>query len=55
VSALPPIFPTHSKEAHDRIAANTPLRHFGQPDDIANAVLFFCSDYSRFVTRTYLT
>jgi 3-oxoacyl-[acyl-carrier protein] reductase len=42
------------KEARDRIAANTPLRRFGQPDDIANAVLFFCSDYSRFVTGTYL-
>lgn len=42
------------KEARDRIAANTPLRRFGQPDDIANAVLLFCSDYSRFVTGTYL-
>jgi hypothetical protein len=42
------------KEARERIAANTPLRRFGQPEDIANAVVFFCSDYSRFVTGSYL-
>ena len=42
------------KETRERVAANTPLRRFGQPEDIANAVLFFCSDYSRFVTGTYL-
>ena len=42
------------KETRERVAANTPLRRFGQPEDIANAELFFCSDYSRFVTGTYL-
>jgi len=36
------------------MAARTPLRRLGQPDGIAGAVLFFCTDWSRFVTGTYL-
>jgi 3-oxoacyl-[acyl-carrier protein] reductase len=43
-----------SKEMREKTAAHTPLRRFGQPDDVAGAVLFFCADYSRFVTGTYL-
>ena len=35
-------------------AARTPLRRIGEPDDIAGAVLFFCTDWARFVTGTYL-
>ena len=42
------------KETRDRVAAHTPLRRFGQPEDVAGAVLFFCADWSRFVTGTYL-
>ena len=42
------------KEMRERVTAHTPLRRFGQPDDVAGAVLFFCADYSRFVTGTYL-
>jgi 3-oxoacyl-[acyl-carrier protein] reductase len=41
-------------DIRERIAKNTPLRRFGQPEDIAGAVLFFCSDAARFVTGTYL-
>lgn len=41
-------------EQKDRIAGATPLRRFGQPDEIAGAVLFYCSDWARFVTGTYL-
>ncbi len=43
-----------SQEARDKLAERTPLRRFGQPDDVAGAVLFFCVDWSRFVTGTYL-
>jgi len=31
-------------------AANTPVRRVGQPADIANAIAFFCSEDSGFVT-----
>lgn len=43
--------PEATKEA---IAHHTPLRRLGQPEDVAGAVLFFCADWSRFVTGTYL-
>jgi 3-oxoacyl-[acyl-carrier protein] reductase len=42
------------QDARDKLAERTPLRRFGQPEDIASAVLFFCADWSRFVTGTYL-
>jgi 3-oxoacyl-[acyl-carrier protein] reductase len=38
----------------EAIAAHTPLRRLAQPDDIAGAVLFFCTDGARHVTGTYL-
>lgn len=42
------------KEMQDAVAAHTPLRRLAEPDDIAGAVLFYCADWSRFVTGTYL-
>jgi 3-oxoacyl-[acyl-carrier protein] reductase len=42
------------KQMHEAVAAHTPLKRLAQPDDIAGAVLFFCADWSRFVTGTYL-
>jgi 3-oxoacyl-[acyl-carrier protein] reductase len=36
------------------VAAHTPLRRVGEPDDVAGAVLFYCADWARFVTGTYL-
>jgi 3-oxoacyl-[acyl-carrier protein] reductase len=35
-------------------AERTPLKRVAEPDDIAGAVLFYCADWSRFVTGTYL-
>ena len=46
-SFLPP-------EAKAGAAAHTPLRRIGQPEDAAGAVLFFASDYSEFITGTWL-
>lgn len=43
-----------SKEMHEAIAAHTPLRRLAKPVDVASAVLFYCTDDSRFVTGTYL-
>jgi 3-oxoacyl-[acyl-carrier protein] reductase len=42
------------QEMKDAVAARTPLGRIGQPDDIAGAVLFYCLDWSRFVTGSYL-
>jgi len=42
------------KEAHDATTARTPLRRLAQPDDVAGAVLFYCAEWSRHVTGTYL-
>jgi len=36
--------------ALDRIGQNVPLGRVGQPEDIANAVLFLCSDMSSWIT-----
>jgi 3-oxoacyl-[acyl-carrier protein] reductase len=47
ISFLPP-------EAKAGAAAHTPLRRIAQPEDVAGAVLFFASDYSGFVTGTWL-
>ena len=42
------------KEMHEAIAAHTPLRRLAKPEDIAGAILFYCSDESRSETGTYL-
>ncbi|MBD3168489.1 MAG: SDR family oxidoreductase [candidate division Zixibacteria bacterium] len=42
------------EEMKAAIASRTPLRRLGQPEDIAGAVLFYCTDWSRFVTGTYM-
>lgn len=38
----------------DAIADKTPLKRLAQPEDIAGAILFYCVDWSQFVTGTYL-
>jgi 3-oxoacyl-[acyl-carrier protein] reductase len=42
------------EEMKKAAAARTPLRRVAEPDDVAGAVLFYCAEWSRFVTRTYL-
>lgn len=42
------------KEMQAAAAERTPLKRLAEPDDIAGAVLFYCADYSRFVTGSYL-
>ena len=42
------------EEMRQAIAARTPLGRIAEADDVAGAVLFFCADWSRYVTGTYL-
>jgi len=42
------------KEMHQAVAAHTPLRRLGLPEDIAGAVLFYCTDWAKFISGTYL-
>jgi 3-oxoacyl-[acyl-carrier protein] reductase len=39
-----------TQEIRDGIAAITPLRRLGEPDDIAAAAVLFCSDDARWIT-----
>jgi 3-oxoacyl-[acyl-carrier protein] reductase len=42
-------------EMQEAVRRLTPLRRLGAPDDVAGAILFYCVDWSRFVTGTYLS
>ena len=42
------------KEMQDAIAARLPMRRLGEADDVAGAILFFCVDWARYITGTYL-
>ena len=41
-------------QVREMIAAHTPLRRIGRPEDVAGAVLFCCTDWSRFVSGAFL-
>jgi NAD(P)-dependent dehydrogenase (short-subunit alcohol dehydrogenase family) len=41
-------------DTRESFAGRTPLRRIGNPDDLANAILFLASDLSSFVTATDL-
>ena len=41
-------------EFRERALAETPLRRLGQPDDVASAALFLCSEMSRHITGQVL-
>ena len=41
-------------EGGERLRKKIPIRRFGIPDDLAGALLYFCSDASRYTTGTVL-
>ena len=41
--------------AGDKIMAALPMKRYGQPDDIANTVLFLASDESTYITGQHIT
>src|SRR3569623_1056819 len=43
------------EEAEAKLGRQVPLGHIGEPDDIANAVLYLASDESKFMTGAELT
>ena len=42
------------EEAKDFMLAQVPLGRIGQPQDVANAVLFLCSDEASYITGQVL-
>jgi len=42
-------------DAQQAAAAATPLRRVGQPEEVADAVIWLCSEHARFITGTTLT
>jgi 3-oxoacyl-[acyl-carrier protein] reductase len=44
-----------TEEVRNIVAASTPLRRLGKPEDIGRAVLMFASPWSGFVTGQYIT
>ena len=42
--------PGNAEQTHSAIASNIPLRRYGEPNDIANLMLFLASDESAFLT-----
>ncbi len=42
------------KEMHEQVAAITPLRRLGMPEDIAGAVVFLASSLSDYVSGEYI-
>lgn len=45
---------SRSQAMKDAIAERTPLKRLGEPIDIAGAILFYCMEWSQFVTGTYM-
>jgi NAD(P)-dependent dehydrogenase (short-subunit alcohol dehydrogenase family) len=41
------------KELRAQLIAATPLRRFAQPEEIADLILFLCSDRASFITGAY--
>ena len=44
------INPEDAEAAHQLIAAGIPLQRYGEPEDIANIMLFLAADESSFLT-----
>ena len=42
--------PSHTSEFKERVNRSIPLGRWGQPEDIANAILFFCSRQADWIT-----
>jgi 3-oxoacyl-[acyl-carrier protein] reductase len=42
------------EKMRNAIAAQTPLRRIGQPEDVAGVILFYCTEWAGFVTGSYL-
>ena len=43
-----------STEAKDKFAQNIPLKHIGQPEDVAEAILYLAGDTAKYITGSYL-
>jgi NAD(P)-dependent dehydrogenase (short-subunit alcohol dehydrogenase family) len=52
MARTPGVGPDAAATVFDLIASGTPMRRLAQPDEVARAVLFLCSDEASFITAT---
>ncbi len=50
-----PLFATLPEKVRDGLIRAIPFRRLGTPEEVADAVLFFASDYSNFITGQVLS
>jgi 2-hydroxycyclohexanecarboxyl-CoA dehydrogenase len=50
-----PLFATLPEKVRDGLVRAIPFRRLGTPEEVADAVLFFASDYSKFITGQVLS
>jgi 3-oxoacyl-[acyl-carrier protein] reductase len=48
--ATPQTAELHSKTIRDKVESQTPMRRYGTPEEVADAIAFLCSTDARFVT-----
>ena len=43
-----------SIKAKNKFVQNIPLKHIGQPEDVAEAILYLADDTAKYITGSYL-
>ena len=49
------MFDVIGDEMKDKLEASIPMKRFGQPEEIAEAIVWLCSDAASFITGRYFS
>jgi len=55
LTMTPTVVKTRSKEWQDKVLSSIPLKRAGEPEDIANMVLFLASDEAKYITGQHFS